>query len=128
MIKPLLAASLCIALAACATAQRQQPVPDQQQQVSLPPAPRPGEPSDIVDMQEAQLRTAFGTPALVREDGHNQMWRYDGPSCKAFFFLYPAGNSLAVRHVETVPRGREIAADFGCLNALRERAGTAPVS
>ena len=51
------------------------------------------------------------------------MWRYDGASCKAFFFLYPAGNSLAVRHVETVPRGAEMAADAGCLNALRARNG-----
>jgi hypothetical protein len=127
MIKPLAAASLCIALAACATAQHQQPAPGQQQ-VSLPPAPRPGEPSDIADMPDSQLRATFGVPALVRKDGHNEMWRYDGATCKAFFFLYPAGGALTVRHVETIPRGREIAADFGCLAALREHPATAPVS
>ena len=128
MIRPLAVASLCILLAACAGTPRSQVESGGQQQVSLPPAPRPGEPSDIADMQEAQLRIAFGVPALVRKDGHNEMWRYDGATCKAFFFLYPAGSTLAVRHVETVPRGREIAADFGCLSALREHPATAPVS
>jgi hypothetical protein len=127
MIRLLAIAPLCVLLAACAGTQRQQVEPSQQQ-VSLPPAPRPGEPSDIADMPEAQLRMAFGVPALVRKDGHNQMWRYDGATCKAFFFLYPADGTLTVRHVETVPRGREIAADFGCLNALRGRSANAPVS
>ncbi len=128
MIRPLAVASLCTLLAACAGTQRQQVEPGQPQQVSLPPAPRPGEPSDIADMQEAQLRVAFGAPSLVRKDGHNEMWRYDGATCKAFFFLYPAGSTLTVRHVETIPRGREIAADFSCLSALREHAAASPVS
>ena len=127
MIKPFVVASLCVTLAACAGAQHEQVEPGQQQ-VSLPPAPRPGEPSDIVDIPEAQLRAVFGLPAFVRKDGHSEMWRYDGATCKAFFFLYPAADTLTVRHVETVPRGREIAADFGCLSALRGHPATTPVS
>jgi hypothetical protein len=55
------------------------------------------------------------------------MWRYDGPSCKAFFFLYSDGTSFAVKHVETVPRGHEIAADAICLAQLR-RHQNSPVS
>jgi hypothetical protein len=56
------------------------------------------------------------------------MWRYDSAGCRAFFFLYPVGNSLSVRHVETLPRGRDMAADAGCLDSLRAKAATAPVS
>jgi hypothetical protein len=55
------------------------------------------------------------------------MWRYDGAACKVFFFLYPYAGALLVRHVETLPRGREIAADQACLDSLRPRA-PAPVS
>jgi hypothetical protein len=65
------------------------------------------------------LRELFGAPAFVRKDGVAEMWRYDGPGCKAFFFLYPFADALSVRHVETLPRGRDIAADETCLNALR---------
>ena len=73
------------------------------------------------------VRTAYGAPAFVRKDGGDQMWRYDGASCKAFFFLYPNGGTLAVRHVETLPRGPRWAADPACLNALRA-AASPPVS
>jgi hypothetical protein len=93
---------------------------------SLPPAPPAGEPQDVAGMAAAQLRIAFGTPAFVRKDGVAQMWRYDGASCKAFFFLYPSGNDMAVRHVETIPHSAKEAADPICLNALR--ASPPPVS
>jgi hypothetical protein len=55
----------------------------------------------------------------VRKECETEMWRYDGPACKAFFFLYPYGNSLLVRHVETVPGGQLMAADQTCLDSLR---------
>jgi len=116
---------LALALAACAAPQRAQPpLPAQ---VSLPPAPPPGEPPELVGLQEGQLRAAFGSPAFIRKDGAVQMWRYDSASCKAFFFLYPASNALAVRHIETLPRGTSMAADAACLAALRNRPLT-PVS
>ena len=123
MIRPFMAAPLCVALAACATAQHQQA-----QQIALPAAPPPGEPNGVPGLEAAQLRIAYGPPALVRKDGHNEMWRYDSASCKAFFFLYPSGSSLTVRHVETVPRGRDIAADESCLAVLRAHAAATPVS
>jgi hypothetical protein len=127
MIRPLTIAALCVALAACATANRQQ-TQVTPQQITLPPAPHPGEPEDIAGLEDAQLRVAFGQPAFVRKDGQNEMWRYDGAGCKAFFFLYPSGTRLAVRHVETVPRGRIIAADDSCLAALKAHAAATPVS
>ncbi len=111
---------LCSALAACAT----RPAATVQQQaphVALPPVPPKGEPADIAGLQSTQLRVAFGAPAFVRKDGAVEIWRYDSASCKAFFFLYPYGNSLLVRHVETLPRGGDMAADESCLATLRPR-------
>jgi hypothetical protein len=99
----------CAFLAACAGSN----------EIALPEAAPPGEPDWIAGMNSAKLRLAFGTPAFVRKDGDDEMWRYDAPRCKAFFFLYPKDGALQVRHVETMPRGGDIAADEGCLNAIR---------
>jgi hypothetical protein len=121
-IRPLLVAALCASVCACTTPQAPAA------RVALPAAPPVGEPSGIAGLETSQLRVAFGAPVFVRKDGTAEMWRYDGASCKAFFFLYPEGSSLAVRHVETVPRGQEMAADANCLNALRARRQAAPVS
>ena len=114
-------AFLCAFLAACASAPKETP------NVSLPPAPPPGEPADLAGMEASALRVAFGAPAFVRKDGPAEMWRYDGAGCKAFFFLYTNGSPLAVRHVETVPRGSEMAADANCLAQIRQHAAS-PVS
>lgn len=111
---------VCLLLAACATRPVQPPSSQPPAlRVAVPPPPPPGEPSDIAGLHSTQLRELFGAPAFVRKDGVAEMWRYDGPGCKAFFFLYPFADALSVRHVETLPRGRTIAADETCLNALR---------
>jgi hypothetical protein len=124
--RPLAAIILCGLLAACA-ARRVQIVQPQASQSVLPRTQPTGEPADLAGLRPAQLQIVFGTPAIVRKDGGAEMWRYDGPGCKAFFFLYPYGTSLLVRHVETLPRGREMAADQACLDSLRPRA-PGPVS
>ena len=118
---------LCAGLAACAMPRQGQIVQQPTPRVSLPAAPPPGEPGDLAGLQPAQLRVLMGDPAFIRKDGPAEMWRYDGPNCKAFFFLYPYGTSLLVRHVETLPRGRDIAADQTCLGSLRARSPV-PVS
>jgi hypothetical protein len=110
MIRPLVIASLCLLVAACAA-----PGP----QVALPSAPSPGEPGNIAGLTTDQIKVAFGQPAFVRRDNGTQMWRYDGANCKAFFFFYSANNALTVKHVETMPRGAEIAADANCLASLQ---------
>ena len=116
--------SICVCGALCACAAPRQPQPPS---VALPSAPPPGEPAGAAGLQADALRVAYGAPAFVRKEGSFEMWRYDGASCKAFFFLYPDGGRLAVRHVETVPRGEAMAADPRCLDELRLRPAT-PVS
>ena len=114
MIRP--AASFLIVLLAtgCAT-------PDKPQAprtpTSIPGAPPRGEPPGYINLSTTALQAAFGRPAFVRKDGAIEMWRYDGATCRAFFFFY--GAPLAVRHVETLPNGARAAADPACLTALR---------
>jgi hypothetical protein len=121
MMRQLATLLLCSALAACASNRPVAPVQQQAPRVALPPAPPKGEPSDLAGLGSTQLREAFGAPAFVRKDGTAEIWRYDSPSCKAFFFLYLYGNALLVRHVETLPRGNVMAADEACLETLRPR-------
>lgn len=109
-------AAAVLVLAACASTPS----------AKLPAAPPPGEPGELFGLAPAQIRTAFGAPAFKRNDGNAQMWRYDGRGCKAFVFFNKAGGTPAVSHVETLPRGRTIAADLNCLKTLR--AGQPPVS
>lgn len=105
---------LALAAAGCAAKAPSSPAPSAS---AIPPAPRRGEPSQYLNMPVSGLQAAFGKPAFVRKDGATEMWRYDGQSCRAFFFLY--GAPLMVRHVETLPHGAQDAADIACLTALR---------
>jgi hypothetical protein len=114
MLRFIVSACFCAALCACAAVP-----PPVVPKVALPAAPAPGEPAGVVGLDADAVRVAFGSPAFVRKDGSTEMWRYDNPSCKAFFFLYAGGASLSVRHVETVPRGQDIAADPACLALMR---------
>jgi len=110
---------LCSALAACASNGPVATVRQQAPRVALPTVPPPGEPADLAGLKSTQLRLAFGAPAFVRKDGPAEIWRYDGPNCKVFFILYPYGNAMLVRHVETLPRGSEMAADESCISTLK---------
>jgi hypothetical protein len=101
------------------------PLPPVAAGVPLPPAPPRGEPEGFTGISGTALRTQFGAPAFVRRDNGAEIWRYDGPACRAFFFLYAETSGQAVRHVETLPRGQTIAADAGCLAAIRAKQGPA---
>jgi len=92
-------------------------LPPVQASTAIPSAPPRGEPGQYLNMAASGLQAAFGRPAFVRRDGATEMWRYDGETCRAFFFLY--GAPLGVRHVETLPHGPQSAADDTCLTALR---------
>ena len=111
-------------LGACAAprplAPAPQPVTPQAPPVPIPPPPPRGEPAQFSNISAAQLKTMLGEPSFMRNDGATQMWRYDGQGCQAFFFLYGAGAQQRVRHVETLPAGRDVAADPACLSALKK--------
>jgi hypothetical protein len=85
--------------------------------VPIPPAPPKGEPDLFTGIDAARLRALVGAPVFARKDGNTEMWRYDAGSCHAFFFL--SGAPAKVQHVETLPRGKDRAADPDCLTALR---------
>lgn len=127
MMRGLVASGMCAVLAACAGVQQRPAAQSAAPAVAAPPAPPSGEPSGLAGLSSTQLRVAFGAPAFVRKEGTVELWRYDSQSCRAFFFLYPYGDALLVRHVETLPRGRDLAADESCLESLRARP-SAPVS
>jgi hypothetical protein len=113
MIRKLVVISVCALLAACANRVAVQ------DRVALPSAPPPGEPPNIIGLSADTMRATFGTPAFVRKDGETEFWRYNGATCRAFFFLYKQNRVLTVGHVETLPHGAAIAADVACLNSLR---------
>jgi len=118
MIRRVIALSLALLAGACAAKAPQAPPPQPQPTTaSIPPPPPRGEPSPYFNMAATRLQATLGKPAFVRKDGVTEMWRYDGTTCRAFFFLY--GSPLTVRHVETLPHGAESAADTGCLAALQ---------
>lgn len=115
MIRRIAILSLALLAGACAARGPQVPV-TRPGTASIPPAPPRGEPGQYINMAATGLQAAFGKPAFVRKDGSTEMWRYDGATCRAFFFLY--GSPLAVRHVETLPHGAASAWDGACLSAL----------
>jgi hypothetical protein len=88
--------------------------------VPIPAAPPRGEPDRFANISVTQLQAMLGKPAFVRKDGATEMWRYDAAACHAFFFLYGSPGGQSVRHVETLPAGKDVAADPACLNALRK--------
>jgi len=108
---------ILVLIAAGCSAPKEASLPPTPAPSAIPPAPPRGEPGQYLNMPASGLQAAFGKPAFVRKDGATEMWRYDGQSCRAFFFLY--GVPLMVRHVETLPRGAQNAADMACLTGLR---------
>lgn len=118
MIRPALCLCLLFLLAACAVKRPPAPAPlPPVPAILIPSAPPLGEPKGYLDLAGPDLMARFGTPAFVRKDGVMEMWRYDGPGCRVFFFLY--GTPAHVRHVETLPHGAQSAADLACLSALQ---------
>ena len=111
-----------LGLAACGAPRPAAPpvAPSAPGTVPFPVAPPRGEPDQFSNINVAKLRAMLGDPAFVRKDGATEMWRYDTPSCHAFFFLYGSGAQQQVRHIETMPAGRNVAADPACLNALKK--------
>ncbi|GAA0587875.1 hypothetical protein [Rhizomicrobium electricum] len=115
-----LAIALVLLLGACTTTPQPARTP-------LPASPPAGEPRELIGLTGPQLQAMLGRAAFSRRENGSELWRYDSPQCRAFFFLYAEGGTTRVRHVETVPRGRTMAADPGCLSVLRGKPAS-PVS
>jgi hypothetical protein len=71
----------------------------------------------------ASLRARYGTPDFIRREAESELWRYDGTDCAAFFFLYRESDVLKLRFSETMPRGKETAADPACIESLNAHPG-----
>jgi hypothetical protein len=108
---------LALLAAGCAAKAPPPAPPTVQPSAAIPPAPPRGEPELYLNMAASGLQAAFGRPAFVRKDGATEMWRYDAGSCRVFFFL--TGAPAKVQHVETIPRGKDGAADPECLSVLQ---------
>ena len=121
MMRRLILLSCCALLAGCAASRHAASPTAQPQQNIVPAAPAAGEPGDLAGLKSTQLREVFGAPNFVRKEGSMELWRYDSVNCKAFFFLYPYGQALLVKHVETLPRGTTLAADQTCLDSLHAK-------
>lgn len=124
-MKRLAAGMMLFVLCACASGPATQRTPSSR--LNEPPPTPNGEPAGFIGLTSAQLRGSFGPPSFSRRENGSELWRYDTKDCRTFFFLYPAGNDMSVRHVETMPRGKIIAADANCLTALRAKSAS-PVS
>lgn len=114
-MKKSIAALMIVALTGCAAPPR----PLAPAAALVPLAPAPPEPDVFTGIQATQLRALAGAPAFTRKDGATEMWRYNTPSCRAFFFF--TGTPPTVQHVETLPRAKDNGADPTCLSALRAR-------
>ena len=121
MMRRLILLSCCVLLTACVTSRQAAPPTAKTQRNIVPAAPAVGEPGDLAGLKSTQLREVFGPPNFVRKEGAMELWRYDSVTCKAFFFLYPYGQALLVKHVETLPRGTALAADQTCLDSLHPK-------
>ena len=100
--------------------------PEPEPPAGMVPPPPPEPPPMPTDAQG--LRAAYGVPAFIRRESDSELWRYDGMSCAAFFFLYLEGGAYRIRHAETSPRGRDMPADPDCLRSLIVPSGGAPAS
>lgn len=112
----LFALSLVLFTAGCALAPRQATIPQ-------PPAaePQTEEQSSLVGLTPQELVGRYGTPALQIREGSSLKLQFRGPRCVMDAYLYPSGNSgaLKVTHVDTrLPSGGAID-QAACIFSLR---------
>jgi hypothetical protein len=82
----------------------------------MTPVPPPPPPTDSLS-----LRARYGPPDFIRRENDSELWRYNGMSCTAFFFLYREGEMWLIRYAETAPRGQNMPADPVCIQSISAR-------
>jgi hypothetical protein len=120
MMRQHLALIPALLLAACMRAPQGpavQPVPSVQTQ------PQPEEQGNLSGLTAQELVGRFGTPALQIREGSSLKLQFRGPRCVMDAYLYPSGNSgaLKVTHIDTrLPSGGHID-QAACIFSLRNR-------
>jgi len=114
-MRRLIALSLSLLLAACAT-RPQQPTVAQ-------PVPQPQPQNSLSGLTAQELVGRFGAPALQIREGSSLKLQFRGARCVMDTYLYPSGGSgtLKVTHVDTrLPSGGDMD-QAACIFALRNR-------
>ena len=93
-MRRLIALSLTVTVAGCATAPRQPEAPPVQ-------SPTTREPVGIVGLTTQELLGHFGNPALQVREGTSLKLQFRGRTCVLDAYLYPQNNVLRVTHVDT---------------------------
>lgn len=114
------------------------PDPAQTGLADTAPAPKPGgtavaradpaappvndDPMQFMGLQGAAIAAQLGKPDLIRRDSGVEVRQFRGDACTLDLFLYPAGNDLAVKHVELRGASLDNDARRACLaEMIRER-------
>jgi uncharacterized protein YceK len=114
-MRRLIALSIMLLLAGCATAPQQTPASQplvETQQIA---------PGSLIGLTPQELVAEFGTPALQIHEGASIKLQFRGSSCVMDTYLYPSGNlgMLKVTHVDTrLPSGSDMD-QAACVLALR---------
>ena len=114
-MRRLIAASIALLLAGCATAPQQAPKPQPLVETRQPA------PGSLIGLTPQELVAQFGTPALQIHEGASLKLQFRGSSCVMDTYLYPSGSvgTLKVTHVDTrLPSGTDMD-QAACVLALR---------
>jgi hypothetical protein len=112
-MRRIIALSLSLLLAACATRPEQAQVPQ-----STPVQP---EQSSVIGLTAQELVGRYGSPALQIHEGNSLKLQFRGRRCVMDAYLYPSGGvgTLKVTHVDTrLPTGGDID-QAACIFSLR---------
>ena len=116
-MRPIIALSLVLAVAACA------PRPQQAGTPPPPVQPEAEEPNSLTGLTAQELVGRFGTPALQIREGSSLKLQFRGPRCVMDAYLYSSDGSglLKVTHVDTrLPSGGDMD-QAACIFSLRNR-------
>jgi len=118
-MRSLIALSLTLLLAACASAPRQAAEPQ-----SVQPQAQPQTSGSLLGLTLPELIGSFGAPALQIREGSSLKLQFRGSACVLDAYLYPSGGggALKVNHVDArLPSGADTD-QAACILALRNRA------
>ena len=115
-MRRIIALSLSLLLAACATRPEQVQSPQ-----STSAQPQFGEQSSVIGLTAQELVGRNGSPALQIREGNSLKLQFRGRRCVMDAYLYPSGGvgTLKVTHVDTrLPTGGDID-QAACIFSLR---------